>query len=265
MGQAWEVVIDLWETGNWWARAAIISVLGPPLVALLFALKGLNAVAMAVALIPLLALVFVPLALIDPMVIGVVAGALGLHPTAASIRQWLARWIPLYIGSVLTYGVYLFFVPIGNNPVLVLPLVGAVGAAALFAVGGARRVARFFAAIATGITVAFFFSGRSKEETAEAAVQAGVGVSQTAQAEVREIVRIQLLGENKPSEKFLGPRIVPAGWDYFFEGPPEAKVHFDDGTVGPITKWYGLKGGVRRFSGPEGQEVVVRTYPPSEK
>lgn len=172
MGQALEVVIDLWETGNWWARAAIVSVFVPPLVALLFALGGLNPIATAMALTPLLALVFVPLALIDPMVIGVAAGALGLHPTAAAIRQWLARWIPLYIGSVLAYGVYLFFVPVSNNRLLVLPLIGAVGAMAFFAISGVRGTVvrwatRVLAVIAIVITIAFFFSGK-KEAGAQA-------------------------------------------------------------------------------------------------
>lgn len=178
MGQAWEAVIDLWETGNWWARAAIIVVFVPPLVALFLALYGLNPAATAVALTPILELVFVSLALLDPLVIVVAAGALGLHPTAEAVRRWLAHWIPLYIGSVLAYGVYLFFVPISKNPVLVLPLVAAVGAVALLAIAGARGTAVWWAkfiltTVAIGITVAFFFSGRA-EEAVEAVVQAGV-------------------------------------------------------------------------------------------
>lgn len=169
MNQALEFIVDLWDTGNWWARAAIVFVFGPPFVALLFALGGLGPFATAVALTPLLALVFVPLALIDPMVIGVTAGALGLHPTAASIRQWLARWIPLYIGSVLAYGVYLFFVPVSRNPVLVLPLIGAVGAVVLFAISGSRGTVvrwttRILATVAIGITISFFFGGKKEAE-----------------------------------------------------------------------------------------------------
>lgn len=193
MGQAWEVVIDLWETGNRWARATIVFVFAPPLGALLLAFLGLKAWATATALAPLLVLIFAPLALLDPLVIVVVAGALGLHPTAAAVRQWLARWIPLYIGSVLTYGVYLFYVPISNNPVLVLPLVGAVGAMAFFAISGVRGTVvrwatRVLAVTAIAITVAFFFGGKPKEKAAEVAAQAGVGVSQTAVAGGEEFI-----------------------------------------------------------------------------
>ncbi|TSC90281.1 MAG: hypothetical protein G01um10142_453 [Parcubacteria group bacterium Gr01-1014_2] len=90
-------------------------------------------------------------------------------------------------------------------------------------------------------------------------------VSQVSSAEKetdKEIIRIPLLGEDKPSELFLGPGMIPLGWSYHFYGPPEAKVHFDDGTVDSINKAYGVKGGIRRFSGPVGQEVVVKASPP---
>lgn len=273
IAQAWEVVIDLWETGNWYARATIVSVFAPPLIALLLALRGLNVFAMAVALIPLLALVFVPLALLDPLVIVVAAGALGLHPTAAAIRQWLARWIPFYIGSVLTYGVYLFFVPIGNNPVLVLPLIGVVGAMTFFAISSVRGTVvqwttRALAVIAIVITVAFFFSGRGRERTVETQAQT---VEAEAQApappsvdSVKEIVRVPLLGGDILSEASLRSGMIPPRWYYYFEGPPGARIHFDDGTVSPITEWVGLKNGAGRFTGPKGGTVVVRAYPPPQ-
>lgn len=201
--EIWEFVVDLWDTGNWWVRAAIVFVFVPPLVALLFALGGFNAVATAMALTPLLALVFVPLAIIDPLVIVAVAGALGFHPTAANFRQWLARWVPLYIGSVLAYGVYLFFVPVANNPVLVLPLIGAVGAVTLFVASGARGTVvrwttRILAIIAIGITVVFFFSGK-KEAEAQAAEQV---------AATQAVARVEEFSFNKGEEKstvLVGP------------------------------------------------------------
>jgi len=165
--EIFELIGGLWDTGNWVVRAAILSVFVPPLVALLFALFGLKAIATAVALTPLLVLVFLPLAMIDPLVIVVVAGALGLHPTAADVRQWIARWIPLYVGSVLVFGVYLFFVPISRNRVLVLPLIGAVGAVAFLKLGGVPRwVTRTCTLVALGISIAFFFSGDKEEAEA---------------------------------------------------------------------------------------------------
>lgn len=201
-----EFIGDLWATGNWWARAAIIFVFGPPLVALLLALGGLNAFAMATVLTSLLALLFAPLAVVDPLVIVVAAGALGLHPTAAALRQWLARWVPLYLGSVLAYGVYLFFVPISKNPVLVLPLIGAVGAVTLLAIAGARGTAAWWAksilaTVAIGITIAFFFGGK-KEAEAQAVEQV---------ATVQAVARIQEFSLNKGEEK---PTVLvgPGSW-----------------------------------------------------
>lgn len=270
MGQAWELFVDLWETGNRWARQAILLVLVTPLVALAFALFGFRALATATALTALLAPVFMLLALIDPMVVIVVAVALGLEPTATAVRRWLARWISLYIGSVLAYGVYLFFVPIGNNPVLVLPLIAAVGAMALFAISGARgTVVRWttyiLAVIAVAITLAFFFGGKAAVTKAEARVETPA-VPAPSMESVREITRIPLLGEGIPSEQTLVlPGSIPPLWYYYFEGPPSAQVHFDDGTVGPITKWFGQKGGTLKFSGQKGEEVVVRAYPPPPK
>lgn len=164
MRQFLEVIVDLWETGNWWARAAIVFVFVPPVVALLLALAGFRVLAAAMSLTPLLVLAFVPLAMIDPLVIAVVAGALGLHPTATAVRQWLARWVPFYLGAMMTLGVYLYFVPISNDPSLVVPLIGAISAVGVFAVAGRRGIACFFATVAIGITVAFFFGSKKAEE-----------------------------------------------------------------------------------------------------
>lgn len=53
---------------------------------------------------------------------------------------------------------------------------------------------------------------------------------------------------------------VRPGWGFLFEGPPEARVHFGDGTSGPISRYFGTKRTVMRFSGPRGRAVKVRFY-----
>lgn len=146
-------------------------------------------------------------------------------------------------------------------------ILGIVGAILLAVLAfRARRFWSFAFLIAILLAIGWYLSdGRATTKQAVSQIQVpqvqipGVQVQpQTG----KEIVRVQLLGEEVVSDGFLGPGMVPGGWRYEFEGPLEARVHFDDGTVGPITKNYGVKGGVRRFSGPKGQEVVIKAYPP---
>lgn len=85
-------------------------------------------------------------------------------------------------------------------------------------------------------------------------------IPQVVQAKERRI-EIPLLGEKILSKKIVDIDSAPAGWQYRFDGPSTAQVHFSDGTKGPITKDYGVKGGRIRFSGPVGQLVIVRFYP----
>lgn len=77
-----------------------------------------------------------------------------------------------------------------------------------------------------------------------------------------KIVRVRLLGTDRFSEAVSLEGSTPPGSSYVFEGPADAKVRFDDGTEGPITKNFGVKGGRVRFSGPASEEVVVKFFPP---
>lgn len=43
----------------------------------------------------------------------------------------------------------------------------------------------------------------------------------------------------------------------YYSGPPSAKVHFSDGTSGWIAEWHGKKPDPFRFSGPQGDTVLV--------
>lgn len=70
--------------------------------------------------------------------------------------------------------------------------------------------------------------------------------------------RVPLLGEGKVSEMVVDIDEFPPGFNYFFEGPESAEARYSDGTRGPITKWFGVKRGKLRFTGPAGQEVTVR-------
>lgn len=76
-------------------------------------------------------------------------------------------------------------------------------------------------------------------------------------------VHVPLLGEDRLSEVSVQvDRVAPPAWYWHFWGPGTAKAHFDDGTIGPITKDFGVRGGTVRFSGPAGEEVTVRFTPP---
>lgn len=71
-----------------------------------------------------------------------------------------------------------------------------------------------------------------------------------------------LEGEEVQTKKSLNTTYAgPAGWRIRYEGPREAKIHFDGGFGLPIHQEFGVKGGVVTFSGPKGKEVVVSVGP----
>lgn len=69
---------------------------------------------------------------------------------------------------------------------------------------------------------------------------------------------IHLLGDDRWSEEVFDTRLAPPGVACYYEGPETAMVRLSDGTTGPITGWYGVKGGKTRFKGPAGEVVTVK-------
>ena len=74
---------------------------------------------------------------------------------------------------------------------------------------------------------------------------------------------IPLLGEDELSEGF-DLNALPSGFNVSWEGPSKARVHFSDGSNGYLTKCFGVKGGIVRFSGPAGESVTIHVWPPSQ-
>ena len=78
-------------------------------------------------------------------------------------------------------------------------------------------------------------------------------------------IEILLQGEDKLSktEIDLGDRV---GWRFEFTGPPSARVHFSDGTVGSIWQEFPPKRKQKmRFTGPAGEKVYVSVFPPGQR
>lgn len=78
-------------------------------------------------------------------------------------------------------------------------------------------------------------------------------------------VTVELQGEDALSEA-VDIYAYPIGWQYRFEAPlkiqSRVKAHYDDGTMGPITKNFGAKGRFVQFSGPAGGEVTITFFHP---
>ena len=294
LGEVWEFIVDLWDTGNFYIRLAIVLILGWPVaLTLLVVFGGIRGdFAVSLALMPAAALVLF-LLVIPPMlpvlVLAVPSQPLRRIPILGRIQfptraerltvlKRALKFLTLVAGIETAIGIYLAGVPVWKDPGLILWLFAFTVFFMLMRFSGIRHrwVARGYAMVFLVITAIFFLGGRElarqlpgRAVQAVSQVQASQATPSGPQAvssmeNIREVVRIPLLGENVPSEKaLLLPGAIPPLWYYYFEGPPNAQVHYDDGTVGPITKWFGLKGGSLKFSGPKGQEVVVRAYPPS--
>ena len=79
-----------------------------------------------------------------------------------------------------------------------------------------------------------------------------------------EPFQIPLLGEDVLSEPVNMFTVAPpGGWRVRWDGPSSALAHWDDGSVGPLTQYWGAKGGEVRFSGPAGEAVTIYVLPPS--
>lgn len=113
LNELWLLFVALWNTGNRWARIAIAFFAGWPVVMIMAAISYRPAVPY-VALLPLVALVALFIIWIDPLIIAVVAAF-------ANGRKLLMAFVT-GITVELLIGIFLTFVPVGNKPSLVAPL-----------------------------------------------------------------------------------------------------------------------------------------------
>lgn len=285
--EIWGVAVALWNIGQgsarrilnaarWIIRAALLVLLVWPFVVLAVAYQGQIGLTAVVAMAPIG--VFFLLILIYPLVSGILA--------AIPQGRLVWRYLLLVVFMEVCTGLYLTLVPVWNDPQLMALLAILASVLGIFLIlkgmfgWGNKWATRFAAVLTLGIfvvTVILFLGGREQVRgMGDRAVQApptvqvsqpSTGLGQLVAApsldSIKEIKRISLLGEDKPSEEVLRlPGDIPPLWYYYFEGPPEARVHYSDNTTGPISQWFGQKGGTLRFSGPKGEVVVVRAYPP---
>lgn len=261
---------------NRWARLVILGVIfgvvAPivlwPFVLLGVALTGSASLTAAIAFLPLVAfpIFVIILAVAYPLLSGILV-------TIPGIRI-LFGWLFVVIFGELLIGLYLAVIPVWNRPGLIPVLALLVVVLGMFLILRRQFVGLrggwggwFTTALALAIaivTIAFFFGGKPKEKGAETRAAALPEFSMPPPLtieSVREIARIPLLGEGVPSEVALRPGMIPPMWFYYFDGPSTARVSFDGGDLIPIASSFGRKGGIRRFSGPAGSEVVVKAYP----
>ena len=284
--EVWGVIVILWTIGygstrrglnaaRWIIRTVLLAILIWPLIVLAVAYYGQLGLTALVATAPIG--FFFLLILMYPLVSGILA----VVPQGRIV--W--RYLLLLVFAEVVVGLYLILVPVWNSPQLMGLLTVLVSVLGMFLIlkamfGWRNRWVTGFAGVLTvgvlTVTALFFFVGRAQERIRQGAgvgqrgeVAATEAVSPAAPAtldSVKEITRIPLLGEDVLSEEtLLLPGAIPPLWYYYFDGPPDAQVHFGDEAGVTITGPFGRKGGTLRFSGPEGEEVVVYAYPPPKK
>ena len=111
----------------------------------------------------------------------------------------------------------------------------------------------------SGSSVSEFF-GEMGRSSSSASVP---GKNTSVAATLPIAVQIQLSGADGCSKKEFDYAIVPPGACCYYEGPPGTRVRFSDGVEGPITAWYGVKGGRIRFFGAKDDVVTVRCEAPN--
>lgn len=198
LGELWDFVVDLWDTGNFYIRLAIVLVLGWPVALALAVILGVKGdTAVALALMPAGALVL--LLLVIPPMLSVVVMALPEQPFRhfRGLRQIqlpsriqrlralkrVLNFLTLVAGTEVVIGVYLAGVPVGNDPKLLWWLLAFTVIFATFWSRGYRRrwfrLVYLFAVLA--ITTTFFFGGR--ETVVGSASRVWESLSRRAEAE----------------------------------------------------------------------------------
>lgn len=115
----WEIVVDVWDTGNRIAKLALVCILCWPLIPLIYALSGWNVLVVnaLIGLIPAIAFLTIFITrLVDPLVLAVLA-------SVKKGRQAVQLLFSIVAGES-AIGLYFTLVPVANNrpmvPVLML-------------------------------------------------------------------------------------------------------------------------------------------------
>jgi len=114
--ELWEIILDIWATGNRWARIALAIIIGWPILLLVYALGNPPIWSGSLmALIPVIALFILIMTRLDPMVLAVVM--------AFKKGRTVLSYISTIVGIELAIGVYCTLVRIGNDPELAMLLI----------------------------------------------------------------------------------------------------------------------------------------------
>lgn len=153
--EIWNWVLDIWDTGNHWARWAIAIFILWPIVVVLAALlpsAAARIIVPIIALLPVIAIAFLLIAVIDPLVIGAIAVFQG--------GRRALRFVGAVIGVELAFGLYLAILPVGNWRGLVpILLLTAIALPLLHLVPGVwgRWMRRFAIIVLVFVTFLSFF------------------------------------------------------------------------------------------------------------
>lgn len=106
--QLWELFVDLWETGNWWARAVLSAFLIYPLSLVILAYVGIDLTLATITLVLLVMFAFALIAYVDPIIVGIVA--------AHSQGRTFLKFIAVLIAVESLIGAFFSVLPASTNP-----------------------------------------------------------------------------------------------------------------------------------------------------
>ena len=175
MRQQWERIRDLWDTGNFWIRLAVVLILVWPVLFTLAVLGGVRGdMAVALVLMPAGALILL-LLVIPPMLLVLLATVPFPFPSRKeragpqgekreqAFRKAL-KFLTLIAGIETAIGVYVAGVPVWNDPGLILWLLAITVVFVLLWLGGVRHkwLTLSFVVAILAITATFFLGGREE-------------------------------------------------------------------------------------------------------
>ena len=259
------------ENGRLWLRRVIlILVLWPALlilVSLISPEESVNTLVSSIAIgVPIVA--FLALVLKWPLIsVSIVAAS-----TKFTVVRRILGGLLFAVFLELAAGIYFSIVPVRNAPELLSLRVLIITAMGVLALSVAlldkkewrtARTAMWILSIVLALVTVISFLGVDKTKELLTDTKQFVDEQDGDQSvAVRDefVQKVLLVGEDQCSE-LVRLDLGPPG-ENVFEGPSGAKVYWPDGTNGPISMNFGVKGGPVCFTGPVGEIVTVREFSP---
>ncbi len=156
-----EWVAVLWATSDRYIRWGLVLIFSTIILIAAAGVSGSETLAAIAMLLPVFGTILLFAGGVSPTAVVVAGAAAGTN---------VVRWLATLLGGIMLFGLYMYFVPVNADPILVVPLVVAILAFLFFAYGakfkGRGPLVVSILGVVAVITGIFFLGGRDRARAA---------------------------------------------------------------------------------------------------